>query len=76
MVKKDKKVNKEAENARKEFEKYAKKVDEQREKQLDELEDLGEDPNKKKIILGVVGAVVTLAIIIPLISYAVFKYNM
>ena len=30
MVKKSNKVNKEAENARKEFEKYAKKVDEQR----------------------------------------------
>ena len=33
MVKKGNKVNKEAENARKEFDKYAKKIDEQREKQ-------------------------------------------
>ena len=71
MVKKD---DNGAKNARKEFDNYAKKVDQKREETLEELEDFCEDPHKKtKIILGVVGAVVALAVIIPLVSYAISK---
>ena len=69
-------ADKESKKARKEFDNYAEKVNQEREEKLEELKDFGEDPDKKtKIILGVVGAVVTLAVIIPLISYAIFKHN-